>query len=785
MALREGRLDELEYGDRHRAAQAAQTVAQVDALLADLPAELGVRSWADHLRIRPADRELVNGWLTEAKAEGRLSAAECDQRLAGLAAATVYADLTRLTAGIPGPPRARRETLLVSTADRQAVLDRLSRLVIEEVLGADEHAELQARVRGARLYRDLDRITADEDKRVAPAERARAMRLLDEAHAAGRLDAAEHERRVAAAGAARLDADLDPLLTDLAALPAGSLLSLSGQHRLSDAERELALQELQHAVDDGRLTQQEYDDRARAAREITTVKRLRPLLADLVESRPAGADPSDLKDRLAGADPSDLKDRLAAKHRPAGATDQATSPGPGRRGAATRRWWFTAVAAVVAGAAVIGGIRVAGSDADDGSGTAAGTAPAGTAPAGTARAGTAAGRPDPAVRWAAPYDRPSGVIGVGNWVTGDSVIRARTDRVVAYALDSGREAWAFPVPARHAVCTMSRTVQQNVGLIGYGPDDGSRCSTIVALDTGTGKALWQRERPHPDDYFDGGGGDETALTGDVALVKDRTGFVAVGPRDNKQRWRAPLAKGCRAYSVTAAGDAAALVTACPGHAAHLAVVDAATGRERWRTRLPTGPDDEKSLESAAQKTIVVLSVDPAVVRTGDRGGSFLSFDARGRTRASIAQSQQDLDLAGADFSGSPTFAARPAYPVVVVGDVLAAMAKQVGDQISRHVAGFSLTDGRRLWLTPEDEKISYLTDVWAADGKIMATSAVMQPTFLTVSEADGRIQRTTTAQEDDEAFDNSFAHFEVSAREDRYVLVNADGTEDPPVVVLQ
>lgn len=52
IALREGRLDAEECDTRTRAVQAARSVGQIDRLLADLPGQLGVRDWADHLRTR-------------------------------------------------------------------------------------------------------------------------------------------------------------------------------------------------------------------------------------------------------------------------------------------------------------------------------------------------------------------------------------------------------------------------------------------------------------------------------------------------------------------------------------------------------------------------------------------------------------------------------------------------------------------------------------------------------------------------------------------------------------
>ncbi|MEV6878658.1 hypothetical protein [Amycolatopsis sp. NPDC051128] len=134
------------------------------------------------------------------------------------------------------------------------------------------------------------------------------------------------------------------------------------------------------------------------------------------------------------------------------------------------------------------------------------------------------------VRWSAPLDRPSGVTGVGSWVDGDLVVRARADRLIGYTTTG--TAWTTEVPGREALCTMSRDVEDGVGLVGWAAD-GQPCATVVAMDLRTGKSLWQLTRTASDRYRYGDAiaGDELAVTSRLAVFTEPTGLRAVGLRE--------------------------------------------------------------------------------------------------------------------------------------------------------------------------------------------------------------------------------------------------------------
>ncbi|RRO13641.1 DUF1707 domain-containing protein [Saccharopolyspora rhizosphaerae] len=60
-----------------------------------------------------------------------------------------------------------------------------------------------------------------------------------------------------------------------------------GRMRASDADRERVVERLRAALDEGRLSITEYDDRLRSAYGATTIGELEPLVEDLPEPEPS------------------------------------------------------------------------------------------------------------------------------------------------------------------------------------------------------------------------------------------------------------------------------------------------------------------------------------------------------------------------------------------------------------------------------------------------------------------------------------------------------------------
>jgi len=371
---------------------------------------------------------------------------------------------------------------------------------------------------------------------------------------------------------------------------------------------------------------------------------------------------------------------------------------------------------------------------------------------------------------------------MSSWIAGDLLIRARSDKIVASALADGRESWVFAFPRGNQLCTMSRGIEDNIGIVGYKSDDESHCITMVALDLATGRTLWQRQRgPLPPVPFRTDV-DEIAVAGQVALSREASGFAAVDLHDGKPRWRKAAAAGCEVYSVAAEGDTAVLLSACKNHTLALVVADVTSGRERWHARLDISADDETSMGYGAKAT-TVLSVDPLVIRASDdgaTGGAFVSFDAQGRRLATIAQSQQDVDLAPGQF---PKRGARAEYLTDVVGDVLVTPARKVGDSADHLLTAYSIRDGRRLWSTEFQEPV---TLVVATADKVFVKQDGSPLAVYAVALHDGRILRKRTfATDQDKVADTVAYAADLRVAGDSYVFIGERGETAAPVVVLR
>ena len=119
-AFGQGRLTRDELDARAGQALAARTYAELDALIADIPADAAAaplprrpvraRDWRTRPLVKAgwlADREYVIDTLKTAFVQGRLTRDELDARAGQALAARAYADLAALIADIPAGPAAR------------------------------------------------------------------------------------------------------------------------------------------------------------------------------------------------------------------------------------------------------------------------------------------------------------------------------------------------------------------------------------------------------------------------------------------------------------------------------------------------------------------------------------------------------------------------------------------------------------------------------------------------------------------------------------------------------
>ncbi|WP_437106576.1 outer membrane protein assembly factor BamB family protein [Streptomyces sp. enrichment culture] len=391
--------------------------------------------------------------------------------------------------------------------------------------------------------------------------------------------------------------------------------------------------------------------------------------------------------------------------------------------------------------------------------------------------------------WQAGADRPASVRGVGAWAVGEdaeTVVRARTDALVAYDSGTGDRGWVLRAPVRESVCAMSERIVDGIGLVAFARNE-KPCDTVWGVDVRSGRKVWERNitgvTPGP---HQGGGGLLSADAG-VAVALGEHAVHGYGLTDGAVRWTAkPVPAGtgadddveCEPVTAATAGGTTTVVVSCGGydgfHSAYLLSLDTAAGKELGRRELPV----ESHLSSAA-----VLSAEPftLLVQESDERGlaAVLAYGApddpkREPVTIPLTADEEDLAVTGFD----PRFAARPVFRTVVAdGNLIVAAAKPGSDSPER-VAAYSLDDGRRRWHADLGTGVAALAPVGPDRVAVLGDSQRLW-TLTTddgtrVGEEDGITVRDVSLKLDSGP--------QLVRAGDGWVLVNADGDTYPPVL---
>lgn len=286
--------------------------------------------------------------------------------------------------------------------------------------------------------------------------------------------------------------------------------------------------------------------------------------------------------------------------------------------------------------------------------------------------------------WAAPPDRPATVEGLGGWVSGSTVVRARFDGLVGYGLADGARRWTYTLPGRDVLCVMSRTAEGGVGLVGHGAESAP-CARVTAVDLNTGRPVWKQALSTGVDSPPIRG-DAVAVTGNTAVLGTSTAVRAVGLRDGARGWERKAPGGCRFDGVAAGGRQVLAEVSCTGAAPEFRALDAVTGRTRWTARAPI---------QGAAGSVSLLSASPAVVRVrepGRRGTDVIvAFDQTGRAGRAIEVDDGERRLE-VDDQG---FRAAPSRTLFVQDGLL--VVKVNRDAGRAGLAAYDVSDGRLRW----------------------------------------------------------------------------------------
>jgi outer membrane protein assembly factor BamB len=332
--------------------------------------------------------------------------------------------------------------------------------------------------------------------------------------------------------------------------------------------------------------------------------------------------------------------------------------------------------------------------------------------AGQAIFGAATGTDLPTA-WSVPATVSTELGTIGSMQFGDSVIWVRTDKAVSYDAATGQRRWSLAMPRGSVACAVSDSGAQ-VGLIGYGMGQpGDECSGVLAVDLATGHRLWSAPLPDASD------GVTLLVTGDAAVIVTDDDLTALWAGTGAPRWTLPSTQDCAIQQADATegtasspGAIAALIW-CGGNEATVADIDAATGHRAWTSQIP---------DVADRGDLDLLSADPVVVTDwvlGNEGSkAAVMYSASGRaTTFPIGTGDFGLQLADEGFNPPP----------VVIDGMLVGVSADA--QTATSLAGYRLSDGRRLWdVSTSDDFVNALAvsgdQVYFTDQAIPALFAV-------------------------------------------------------------
>ncbi|MEV7813372.1 PQQ-binding-like beta-propeller repeat protein [Streptomyces flaveolus] len=383
--------------------------------------------------------------------------------------------------------------------------------------------------------------------------------------------------------------------------------------------------------------------------------------------------------------------------------------------------------------------------------------------------------------WQAGHDRPSSVRAEGVWTVGahgSTVVRVRSDALVAYDARDGEVRWTLRAPVRESVCGMSEGLADGVGLVAFARYQ-KPCDTVWGVDTRTGRTLWQRKIEGVSAFTSGSDG-LLAADGDVALALTDAGVRAYGLTDGRPRWTTELrgtkADGtCTPNVVSAAGGTARVVVTCQAQekgSGRVVTLDAATGRQRGSRALPVeSPVDTAMVISAEPFTLLLEERD-------ERGvAAVLAYPADDGDPVRIPLSADDEDLMLRQVSGEG-FTARPALSATVSGHTLVVATARPGGYDADHVSAYALGDGRRLWRAGADE---------------VAGLVSTGPDRVAVLGANGRLWTFDTGDGDRIGEDDGVmvttnrlaARTQLLRADGTWIVVNGEGTKEPPLYGLR
>jgi len=216
----------------------------------------------------------------------------------------------------------------------------------------------------------------------------------------------------------------------------------------------------------------------------------------------------------------------------------------------------------------------------------------------------------------------------GAWLAGDTVVRAQADGLLAYQLADGAQAWGAPAPDGTSLCVAAQAVTDGRGAVAVGSADS--CNTVAGFDLNSGKLTWQAKFPAPvrADRRPLEAPD-LSVAGQQVVVRSKDTLIGFSLADGKQLWRTTAEKllpgrDCGFREAQAAGEQVIVTYRCPS-GGEVDALDPATGKVRWRQRLPEAKLTDGVLSVQPLVSLPGLGHDAYTIRDGQTGKEVASF----------------------------------------------------------------------------------------------------------------------------------------------------------------
>ncbi|PJE97059.1 hypothetical protein CUT44_11650 [Streptomyces carminius] len=291
----------------------------------------------------------------------------------------------------------------------------------------------------------------------------------------------------------------------------------------------------------------------------------------------------------------------------------------------------------------------------------------------------------------------------GTWFVGDNIVKASTDSVTAYNMDSGEEAWSIDM-ARGSRCTAAQQVSDNRTAVQW----GRKCEKIMAIDLAAGKELWREDFPTKDRGASEYSYTEMAISGNTVAVAWIGNAVGYDLTSGKNLWSTKQGERCQDRGYVGGSQLVAQIECGFGETQALQSVKP-DGAKGWEWKAPAGVDIKR-----------IFSVDPVVIGV-QAGGEYdltdlMILSSSGKLQAKISLPKERYWFACGGI------ALADCHNVVVDkanNSVYLQTYRHQGETGSvSEIAAFDLATGKSKWLSKPTEE-TQVAPLAMEDGKLL------------------------------------------------------------------